>query len=93
MQKYRVRMGLTTPANPEQSVKKTKTQIGYVNLGLPSRFNVADELNWAGSRTQASSIDEEYRKYVTGTLTEMDINLVKYWEVCEFFSTWGYPTS
>lgn len=74
------------PIAPHSSVKaKGSSYLGYVNLGLPSKYQHAADMGWpsesqnAGSGVQ--SVESEYQMYAAGTLTKMDINLPRFWEV------------
>lgn len=90
MEKYRLKnenngsvLANVTPTPPS----KEKTALGYVNLGLPSNLNLTDdnELDWAETSFDTQSVEEEYRSYGFGVLTKLDVNILKFWEVCEIY--------
>jgi hypothetical protein len=88
MEQYRDRAKLnnnnSVPNVLSSPAPKGKTALGYVNLGLPSNLNLGDdnELNWAEKSFDTQSIDEEYRSYGFGVLTRLDVDILKFWEVC-----------
>ena len=95
MQRYRTLMnseGLKAPSQPTpvirgSPVKAPKSRLGYVNLGLPSKYNHATDMGWLSlldSEPQGFggvSVEAEYQLYTVGALTKMDINLPRFWEV------------
>ena len=76
---------LTTPIAYGSPVKvPTASKLGYVNLGLPSKYQYATDMEWLSLESQSigeQSIESEYQMYIVGALTKMDINLLKFWEV------------
>jgi hypothetical protein len=72
-------------APPQAITPCTKTSLRYVNLGLPSHLTLDDdnELNWADNSIDTQSVDQEYSAYAFGTLAKLDIDLLKFWEVCD----------
>jgi hypothetical protein len=79
----------TNNSIPDSAVLPTpppkKTRLGYVNLGLPSNFNLTDdnlnELGWGETSFNTQSVDEEYHSYGFGVLTKLDVDILKFWEV------------
>jgi len=47
-------------------------------------LNLTDdnELGWADTSFDTQSVDEEYCSYSFGMLTKLDVNILKFWEVC-----------
>jgi len=83
---------LTAPIAYGSPVKVPKvSRLGYVNLGLPSKYKYAADMGWPSESDSPStgeqSIENEYQMYVVGSLTKMDVNLLKFWEVrhCHWF--------
>jgi hypothetical protein len=76
-----------TPAVRGSPVKAPKSRLGYVNLGLPSKYNYAADMGWpsqSGPDPQEvgiQSVEAEFQMYSVGALTKMDLNLPKFWEV------------
>jgi hypothetical protein len=71
-------------AAPARAISpRTKTSLGYVNLGLPSHLTLDDdnELNWADNSLDTQSVDQEYSTYAFGTLAKLDTDILKFWEV------------
>jgi hypothetical protein len=83
MEKYRRKLNEQS-AVPAQAIgPRTKTSLGYVNLGLPSHLTLDNdnELNWADNSLDTQSVDQEYSTYAFGTLAKLDIDILKFWEV------------
>ena len=70
-------------AAPGSPIKAPKvSRLGYVNLGLPSKYKYAADMGWpSASQSESQSVENEYQMYAVGALTKMDINLPKFWEV------------
>lgn len=75
-------------AAPGSPIKAPKvSRLGYVNLGLPSKYKYAADMGWPSASQSESqsagvqSVENEYQMYAVGALTKMDINLPKFWEV------------
>ena len=91
MEKYRLKLNKNAGSNvPDVLSKSTpapkeKTALGYVNLGLPSNLNLTDdnELDWVETSFDTQSVEQEYHSYGYGVLTKLDVNMLKFWEVCE----------
>jgi hypothetical protein len=81
MEKYKAKLG---PSNgtPDES-GASRTSLGYVNLGLPAHLNIDDDMNWADTSMEDRSVRDEYHAYSFGMRSKMDINLLKFWEVCD----------
>jgi hypothetical protein len=84
---------LTTAVAYGSPIKGRKmSRLGYVNLGLPSKYQHAADMEWpsqSGSQsTGERSVENEYQMYIVGALTKMDINLLKFWEVGCFHSSY-----
>jgi hypothetical protein len=87
MEQYRLKLNMNNNSIPVSAVLPTlpkKTTLGYVNLGLPSNFNLTDdnELGWGETSLDTQSVDEEYHSYGYGVLTKLDVDILKFWEVC-----------
>ena len=84
METYRTRLGPPDVAGPSsRTLVAPKTNLGYINLGLPSHLNVDDDsLNWADTSMEHRSALDEYRAYGFGVRSRIDVNLLKFWEVC-----------
>lgn len=85
MYKYRSRIGPSSPARPAPTARKTS--LGYVKLGIPSKYNVLanDDMNWNDNSVETPSVDKEYKAYVNGTRARIDVDLVKYWDVSDLY--------
>src|SRR5271168_1627318 len=61
MEKYRRKLNEQSAMPAPAVAPGTKTSLGYVNLGLPSRLTLDDddELNWADNSLDPS-VDQEY---------------------------------
>ena len=83
MEKYRRKLNEQNAAPAQAIAPRTKTSLGYVNLGLPSHLTLDDdnELNWADRSVDTQSVDQEYSAYAFGTLAKLDTDLLKFWEV------------
>jgi len=88
MEKYRRKLN-EQGATPAQAITpRTKTSLGYVNLGLPLHLTLDNnELNWADNSLDTQSVDQEYSAYAFGTLAKLDTDILKFWEVCDPSST------
>jgi hypothetical protein len=73
---------------PPAPHSKAKTALGYVNLGLPANLNITadDEMVWGETSFDTQSIEDEYHSYGSGVLTKIDVNILKFWEVCHSFT-------
>lgn len=72
------------PLAPAPSTSASRlTDIGYINHGIPSEFNVMDEddMAWSETSVDIPSVDSEYKDYTRGARLRMDTDLVKFWEV------------
>jgi hypothetical protein len=87
MRKYRARNSATCPRPASRSrIASKKTTLGYVNIGLPSQYSVDDDddLNWSTRGSGIRTVEEEYRLYAFGALSDfdtLDTDLLKFWEV------------
>lgn len=92
MAEYRLRhaIGVVTPAiNTTSSPRpvaagSSMTNLGYANLGLPSRLNVEDEddMNWFEASVEGQSVDEEFAAYDhSKPRAPIDQDLLVYWGV------------
>ena len=89
MVKYRGKNSTTRTQPPSPSrIASKKTSLGYVNIGLPSQYNVDDDdddgLDWSIGGSGVRTVEEEFRLYAFGTLTDfevLDTDLLKFWEV------------
>lgn len=81
MQTYRSHTGPPSPARAPASTSR-QSRLGYQLLGIPSDFNVLqdDNLNWPNAGSGAA-LDREYKAYINGARTDIDIDLPKFWEV------------
>ena len=77
----------TQPPSPSQIVLK-KTSLGYVNISLPSQYNVDDDndngLDWSIGGSGVQTVEEEVCLYAFRALTDfevLDMDLLKFWEV------------
>lgn len=76
-----------SPAIHGSPIKAPKSCLGYVNLGLPSKYNYAADMGWPSQFESDSqevgiqSVEAEFQMYSVGALTKMDLNLPKFWEV------------
>ena len=89
MEMYRTKLGLLAAASAGSSTQAhtsvaPKTNLGYINLGLPSHLNIEDNsLNWADTSMEHCSVMNEYSTYAFGVRLKIDVNLLKFWEVCD----------
>ena len=83
MEKYRRKLNEQSAMPAPAVAPRTKTSLGYVNLGLPSRLTLDDddELNWADNSLDPQSVDQEYSAYAFGALAKLDTDILKFWEV------------
>jgi hypothetical protein len=88
MKKYREKRNNSsdnTRAASSQTAPKV-TAIGYINLGLPSEYNVDDDdMLWPSGESGGQTVEEEYRSYAFGARAEgefLGVDLLKFWEVC-----------
>lgn len=87
METYRTKLGPPAAASAGSSAQACasvapKTNLGYINLGLPSHLNIDDNsLNWADTSMEDCSVKDEYSAYAFGVRSKIDVNLLKFWEV------------
>jgi hypothetical protein len=89
MSEYRARLGIgmVTAATPTPA-QSTSTNLGYINLGLPSQLTIDDEndMSWPEVSLEGLSVDEEFRTYNSTKRTAINQDLLSYWEVsCSYF--------
>jgi len=78
-----------SPPGQTTSLSTKKTALGYVNLGLPSHFDIDDnEMNWSDNSLNMQNVEQEYYPYVLGNKSWLDVDLLKFWEVCDNFEFW-----
>ena len=92
MQRYHDRLVAETDSQSMSPAQPQKTSLGYVNAGLPmpslpSRYHIEDDLSWQNKQGELKSVDEEFREYGYGSINghDLDMDLVKFWEVCRTF--------
>ena len=89
MVKYRGKNSTTHTQPPSSSqITLKKTSLGYVNISLPSQYNVDDNdndgLDWYIGGPGVWTVEEEFCLYAFGALTDfevLDTDLLKFWEV------------
>ena len=95
MEEYHIWFDIEVQKDPQQSppgqttsLSTRKTALSYVNLGLLSYFDIDNnELNWLDNSLNMQNVDQKYHTYVLGNKSWLDVDLLKFWEVCDNLSS------
>lgn len=72
----------TNVAAPTVPTATRRKGVGYINYGMLNSDSDDEDMNYAqraGPRVQ--TVQEEFNKWVLGTLATLDTNLLLFWEV------------
>jgi len=72
----------STPPTAPAATAPSRTQEGYINIGLPSHFMHDEDLSWIQPRssTQVETVEEEFHRYASGMRSSMEVSILKFWE-------------
>lgn len=75
----------STPPTAPAATAPSRTQEGYINIGLPSHFMHDEDLSWIQPRssTQVETVEEEFHRYASGMRSSMEVSILKFWEVSD----------